>query len=193
MKIKDKKYINAHMVLQILLFLVLIAVDRLTKILAVKYLKGQPSITIIKNILELQYLENTGAAFGIFQNKQWLFYIITVAVLAVLFYMWFILNRRLKKYCRFCEVCPQDFKLKTYRHINYLNYLLAVLSAGAIGNFVDRIVNKYVVDFICFKIINFPIFNFADICVTVTAVLLMIFFIFMYKDDKNFTIFSFKK
>jgi signal peptidase II len=68
-----------------------------------------------------------------------------------------------------------------------------ILASGAIGNLIDRIRFQYVVDFIYIRLINFPIFNFADICVSVSAVLLVVFFIFIYKDDKNFPIFSSKK
>ena len=68
-----------------------------------------------------------------------------------------------------------------------------ILAAGAIGNLIDRIRLHYVVDFIYISLINFPIFNFAYICVSVSAVLLVVFFIFIYKEDKNFAIFANKK
>ncbi|MBO4834677.1 MAG: signal peptidase II, partial [Lachnospiraceae bacterium] len=70
---------------------------------------------------------------------------------------------------------------------------LVILAAGAIGNLIDRIAHTYVVDFIYFRLINFPIFNFADICVTLSAIFLIIFLVFIYKDDPEFTIFSKKK
>ena len=74
----------------------------------------------------------------------------------------------------------------------FINYIFSVLAAGAIGNLIDRIAYGYVVDFIYFKFIDFPVFNIADICVTLSAFVLVVFFIFFYKEDKNFHLF-FKK
>ena len=61
---------------------------------------------------------------------------------------------------------------------------LVVLCAGAIGNFIDRIINGYVVDFIYFEIINFPIFNIADIYVCISVFLLLYLLIFHYKEEE---------
>lgn len=193
MNTKTQK-INIHIVIQIILFVVLIAADRFTKYLAVTHLKGQEPVPVIKDIIELRYLENSGAAFGMFQNMQWMFYIITVIVMAVIIVMWVLLNRRLKTYIQLPTQSDNNtkiyFRKNTYSNVIFLNYMLAALAAGAVGNLIDRLSQKYVVDFIYFRIIDFPIFNFADICVTVTAVLLIIFFIFIYKDDPEFVIFK---
>ncbi len=193
MNTKTQK-INIHIVIQIILFVVLIAADRFTKYLAVTHLKGQEPVPVIKDIIELRYLENSGAAFGMFQNMQWMFYIITVIVMAVIIVMWVLLNRRLRTYIQLPTQTDNNskiyFRKKTYSNVIFLNYMLAALAAGAVGNLIDRLAQKYVVDFIYFRIIDFPIFNFADICVTVTAVLLIIFFIFIYKDDPGFIIFK---
>jgi len=59
-----------------------------------------------------------------------------------------------------------------------------LIFAGALGNFIDRVIRNYVVDFIYFKPINFPIFNFADICVTVGTFLLFISLMFVYKENE---------
>lgn len=190
---KLKKKINLHIVIQIIFFIALLAADRITKLAAVKYLKGHDAIPVIKDVIELRYLENSGAAFGIFQNMQWMFYIITAIVLVVIAVLFISLNKKLHTYSDLAETDPDSFHIKTYSGIIYFNYLIAALAAGAIGNLIDRVTTKYVVDFIYFKIIDFPIFNFADICVTLTAVLLIIFFIFGYKEDKNLTIFGSKK
>ena len=64
-----------------------------------------------------------------------------------------------------------------------LNYIIVFLIAGAIGNYIDRIANNYVVDFIYFSLINFPVFNVADCYVTVSVILLFILILFYYKDD----------
>ena len=188
-----RKYINIHALVQIILAIALIAADQITKLLAVLYLKDNDPYVLIDGVLELKYLENTGAAFGIFQNKQWLFYIITAVIAGLVVLFWFMILSRLKKYCRFGVVCPNTFCRKTYNDLIGLTYILTMLFAGAIGNLIDRIANRYVVDFIYFSIINFPVFNFADILVSVSAVLLIIFFIFIYKEDEYFSLFGKKE
>ena len=65
---------------------------------------------------------------------------------------------------------------------NPLLWSLAILCAGAVGNLIDRIMHRYVIDFIYFSVINFPIFNVADIYVTVSVILLIILVLFHYKD-----------
>ena len=140
--------------LTIILLAILIAVDHLTKHLAVVYLKGQPPIVLIKDTLELHYLENHGAAFGMLQNQQWLFAVLTVVFLVIA--VWFF--RKVPKTKKYLP----------------LSVCVTFLVAGAIGNFIDRVVNKYVVDFIYFSGINFPIFNVADICVSLSVILLVL-------------------
>ena len=65
-----------------------------------------------------------------------------------------------------------------------INFVLTFIFAGAIGNFIDRVVNSYVTDFIYFSLINFPVFNVADIYVTCGVILLFIILIFCVDDDK---------
>lgn len=190
---KFKKKINIHIVIQLIMFVILLVADRITKYAAVKYLKGNDAVQIIKDVVELRYLENSGAAFGIFQNMQWMFYIITAIILVIIVILFISTNKKLHGYCDLITTDPDSFHFKTYNGIIFFNYLIAALAAGAIGNLIDRLTTKYVVDFIYFKIINFPIFNFADICVTLTAALLIIFFIFVYKEDDNFSILGSKK
>ncbi len=185
-----KQKIRKHSIIQIVLFLVLIAVDQLTKLWVVQTLKGQPEVPFIKDAIVFRYLENNGAAFGFMKNKQILFYIITVFVLAIVVFICLRVRNRLDTYS---ELDGSLFKIKTFNSGIILNYTLAILGAGAIGNFIDRIAHNYVVDFIYFKFINFPIFNFADICVTCSAIFLVIFFLFVYKEDPNFNVFSSKK
>ena len=182
--------LKKNTIIQILLFLVLIAIDQLTKYWAVIKLKDQPSIPLIKNVLELRYLENNGAAFGFLQNKQWLFYVITVIVLIAIC---IVFVRIIQQSNQYMQLDAEKIRKKTLKDSAILNYVLVILAAGAIGNLIDRIAHTYVVDFIYFRLINFPIFNFADICVTLSAIFLIIFLVFIYKDDPEFTIFSKKK
>ena len=134
------------------LIIILILADQLTKLWALAELRGSEGISVITGIFELQYLENRGAAFGILQNHQVLFLLITVLAAVLLTYI----------YARI----PDDKKYIPLR----ICYVL--LMAGAFGNMIDRAFRGYVVDFFYFKLIDFPIFNVADIYVTVTMVLL---------------------
>lgn len=145
------------------LIIILILADQLTKLWALAELRGSEGISVITGIFELQYLENRGAAFGILQNHQVLFFLITVLAAVLLTYI----------YARI----PDDKKYIPLR----ICYVL--LMAGAFGNMIDRAFRGYVVDFFYFKLIDFPIFNVADIYVTVTMVLLMGLILFYYKEE----------
>lgn len=142
---------------------ILVIFDQFTKYLAVSHLAGREARVLIPGILELRYLENNGAAFSMLQNQQWFFYILTAVFL--IFAIW--LMRKI----------PQNTS-----EFNPLLWSLAILCAGAVGNLIDRIMHRYVIDFIYFSVINFPIFNVADIYVTVSVILLIILVLFHYKD-----------
>jgi len=158
--------------IDLIILAVLVVLDQFTKLLAVNNLKDASAVAIIRNVLELQYLENNGAAFGMLQNQKAFFVLIAVLILIVICYVIFLL--------------PDDKKY------NYLDFLLVMVASGAIGNMIDRFRTGYVVDFIYFKLINFPIFNVADIYVTVSTILLIILFLFYYKED-DFAFLSFKQ
>ncbi len=143
---------------------VLILIDQFTKKLAVTHLKGQEPIVIWKNVFELRYLENRGAAFGILQNRRSLFLVLTVIVLLVILYIY------LKR-------------IPSERRFFWFDFIAVLFFAGAIGNFIDRFVQDYVVDFFYFCLIDFPIFNVADIYVTVAAFLLIFLGLFYYKEE----------
>ena len=153
----------AKMIKIITIWVLLVIPDQLTKMLAVRYLKGASPIVLIKGILELSYVENAGAAFGILQNARWFFLILTVAILAGLAY---IMHKLVQK--------PDFMALKT---------TLCFIAAGAVGNMIDRFTHGYVVDFIYFKLIDFPVFNVADIYVTCSAFALAILIFAVYKDE----------
>lgn len=143
---------------------VLVILDQYTKLLAVTHLKDQPDIPILKDIFELSYVENRGAAFGMLQNKQLLFVILTLVVMVVLMDIY----RRMPDTKRYlpCRIT------------------ILFLEAGAIGNLVDRVSQGYVVDFFYFKLIDFPVFNVADIYVTVSVFVLAILLLFFYKEEE---------
>lgn len=183
----SNKKLTLNCIIQLLLLFLFLAADRLTKLAAVNSLKGKESIVLIDNVLELKYLENSGAAFGIFQNRQWLFYIITAVVIIIVCFLWIRVVRSSKRYIK---SKGDELNNKTFSDAMFFNYILIILAAGALGNLYDRIIHSYVVDFIYIKAVNFPVFNFADICVTGAALLVVIFFIFIYKEDKELPVFS---
>lgn len=150
----------------------LVALDRISKIWAVRTLKGAEDIILIRNVFQLHYLENRGMAFGMMQNQQIFFYIITVVILAVA--MYFLVKTPAKK-----------------RYLPLLTVIVLII-AGAIGNLIDRASQKFVVDFLYFSLIDFPIFNVADCYVTVGcfSVIIMMFF---YKDEELSELYSLKK
>ena len=142
----------------------LVAFDQWTKLLAVRHLMGQAAVPILDGVFELHYLENRGAAFGILQGQKGIFLLCTAVVLVVLAFYY---NRM-----------PVTGRFRLLRLVGVL------LSAGAVGNLIDRMQHSYVVDFLYFKLIDFPIFNVADCYVTVGAVLLAAAILFVYKEDE---------
>ncbi|MCH4191230.1 MAG: signal peptidase II [Butyrivibrio sp.] len=165
---KKKKFI----LFDIILMIILVLFDQFTKYLAVLQLKDQPAVPIIKGVLELNYLENKGAAFGMLQNQKFFFILIAIMIMFIIAYVIYLL--------------PDDKKY------NIMHILLVMVCSGACGNMIDRLANNYVVDFIYFVLINFPIFNVADIYVTVSTALFIILFLFVYK-EQDFAFLSFKQ
>ena len=145
---------------EILAIFILIILDQVTKILATNYLKSG-DLTIIPNFFYLTYTENTGAAWSILEGQMWFFYVITIAALGLfIFYLG-----------------------KTKESAKLERISLTLMIAGTFGNFIDRIFLQYVRDFIGFFIFNysFPIFNVADMELTIGAALLIISFLIPVK------------
>ena len=161
-----------HLMIEAVMIVALVIIDRVTKEMAVKKLMNKPAYVLIDGVFELRYLENRGAAFGMLQNRQWFFIIVGIIMFAGVIY---ILVR-----------IPVDKK--------YIIVQIAVtmIAAGAIGNMIDRISQNYVVDFLYFSLIDFPIFNVADIYVTVSCIMLAVMLIFVYMED-DLAFLSFKK
>lgn len=144
------------------IFVVALFLDQITKIFARK-LNGKPSIVLIENVLEFRYLENRGAAFGILQGQSVLFLLIAVFVL---FFM-IVFFRKVPK----------------TGHFFPLSVTFAFMTAGAVGNTIDRVYFGYVTDFIYFKLIDFPTFNVADIWITCATFILLFLILFKYKEE----------
>lgn len=146
-----------------ILFVVLVFLDQITKYLAITHLKDGTDVVLIDKVFRLHYLENRGAAFGMLQNQKIFFIFIAIVILAAICYVIFRMPNK-KKYTAF--------------HI-----LLGIIAAGAVGNMIDRFQFDYVVDFLYFELINFPIFNVADIYVTCATILLAGLLLFYYKEE----------
>ncbi|WP_283112379.1 signal peptidase II [Lactobacillus gallinarum] len=119
---------------------------------------------IIPEILSFNYLQNDGAAWNILTGQMWLFYAISVIAIAVCLY--FLFNKKYKN--------------------ALFDVGLALVLGGIIGNFIDRLHLKYVVDMLQLDFINFNIFNIADSAITTGVLIIFIYLIFFAdKDDKN--------
>ena len=147
----------------VLFIVLLIILDQITKIVAVHFLGGGQKVILIPGVLEFTLIHNSGAAFGILQNAMLFFFIITAAALVMIF---FILSRT-----------------PSARRYLPMRLCLYFIAAGAVGNLIDRAVFSYVRDFIYFSLINFPVFNVADIYVTLSVIFMLILILFKYKDE----------
>jgi len=131
-----------------------IVIDQMVKIIVSSTLKLNYSNEIISNFFNLTYVQNDGAAWSIFSGNR-LFLIFVAIMSIILIYVYFIKNKKLT---------------------NFENITYGLLLGGIIGNLIDRIIFGYVIDYLDFLIFNynFPIFNFADICIVVSVFLLII-------------------
>lgn len=151
---------------------ILIFLDQYTKHWAVVRLKDNSPIIVIDKVLEFSYLENRGAAFGSMQGKQSFFIILTFIFTIFLLYIL--------------------YKVPKTKYYTPLICSVVILISGAIGNFIDRASQNYVVDFISAVFIDFPIFNVADIYVVCSMILIAILVTFYYKDE-DFSFLSLKR
>jgi len=146
--------------MQLFYIALIIFIDHLTKYLAkIKFSSGK-ELTLVQNYLELTYVENRGAAFGILKEKKFFLVGFTIFAVCYMFY-YLVVNRNLNKWYRVS---------------------LILIISGAIGNLIDRIFRGYVIDFIHFyikDIFDWPVFNVADISVVLGSILLGISMIFI--------------
>ena len=162
-----------YAVFALISFLILIVFDQWTKSLAVAYLMDKDPFIIIKNVFQLRYLENRGAAFGMMQGQQTFFLITGVIAVVILAYIY--------------------FKLPWTKRFVPLRAVALLIASGAVGNMIDRVTLGYVVDFFYFELIDFPIFNVADIYVTCATIVLALLILFYYKDEELDCLFPKKK
>ena len=141
-----------------------VALDQLTKWLAVIYLQGEPSFPLWQDVLHFTFVKNEGAAFGMLKDHRWVFMIFsTVAIIGMLIYLF-------------------AFRPKS----KLMQITLAAVIGGGIGNMIDRVALGYVIDFIDFTLIDFAVFNIADCFVTVGAfAMIALLIIETVKEEKN--------
>lgn len=147
----------------IFVVILIIVFDQLSKWLVVTNMELHQSIPIVDGWLHITSTRNKGAAFSLLENQLWFFIIIALIAVSLLSYLIYRFRREDK----------------------FLGYVFAFILGGAVGNLIDRILTGEVIDFIDFAIINFPIFNIADIAITVGTALLIIYVLFN-KNNKLF-------
>lgn len=173
-KNSDNKKVSRGIMLFVdaLIIALFLGLDQYTKYLASTRLKGNPPWVLIDGVLELQYLENRGSAFGMLQNQK--FFILFVGVIFLAVILFFL------------------FKLPEKKKFVKVHVLLSVVIAGGAGNMLDRFRFDFVVDFISFVLINYPIFNVADIYIVLATIGLFALFMFVFQ-EKDLEFLSFKQ
>lgn len=171
------KKVFMRYILPVLGVVAVVFLDQWTKYLTVTKI-ADSRIVLWENVFELVYVKNNGMAWGMFQNMQWLFVIVTPIVLGLV--AWFYVKM------------PYEKKFVPMR------VLTVMLAGGAIGNLLDRMFRGefckgHVVDMFYFKAIDFPVFNVADSFICVSFALLAILVIFKYTDDDFDRMFHLKK
>lgn len=141
---------------------VIIGIDQWTKYLTVTHIPLHDVVEVIPGVLSWMYLQNSGAAWSILEGQMWFFYLITLVVVGIIIYY-------LQKYGK---------------NSRLLSIALAFILAGAVGNFIDRLRIEYVVDMIRLEFIDFPIFNVADMSLSI-GVALMLLYVVLDETDKK--------
>ena len=134
----------------------LIGLDQLIKIIVDANMTVSQSIPVIQDVLHLTYVQNEGAAFGIFQGQRWILVGVTSVVILAGIYL--LAAKKLKS--------------------RFLIWSVALVIAGGVGNLIDRIFRHFVIDYIEVRLINFAVFNFADCCVVVGTIMIICYLLF---------------
>ena len=141
---------NTNIILVVILVSVLLGIDLLLKYLVSTYLT---TVNIIDNFFSLTYVLNDGAAFSLFASRIYL--LILIAIICLFFII---------------------YELKNNLDDRVLSIGYSLVLAGLLGNFLDRLIDGYIIDYLSFKILgyNYPIFNFADILIVVGIIVVII-------------------
>lgn len=144
--------------------IVLTVIDRLTKYIAVSTVKINGPMEFLFGLFQFRYVENTGAAFSSFSDNTEILTVVTLLI--ILFCLILLLSRKIRSL--------------------FVNICLLLVTAGGIGNVIDRIAYGFVIDFIEPLFIDFAVFNFADCCITVGAFMLIGYEIYeLINEQKN--------
>ena len=143
------------MIFSIIVVILAVVLDQVSKYLSVEYLMDIDTFPLIKDILHFTYLENRGAAFGMLANNRWVFMIASVGgILAIA--GWMIVSK------------PKS---------RWVQCAMSLIIGGGIGNMIDRVRLGYVIDFIDCRFIDFYVFNIADSCVCVGCAMVILWVI----------------
>lgn len=151
--------------LVIILSAVIVGIDQLIKYFVFNFLKPVGSVDVIPGLFSLDYVENKGAAFGMMANMRWVFIVFTIVVIAIILYV--------------------VFKKKITNKLFIASAILLI--GGGIGNLIDRIFLGFVIDYLSVSFFP-PVCNFADYCITIGTVLLLVYLLFFsdyFKSNKK--------
>lgn len=140
----------------------IVVIDQVIKYFVAMYLPQVGVVTAIPHLLYLNYVENRGVAFGMFENMRWIFVALTSVIIVILLYI--IIFKKIKS---------KMFLISS-----------ALIIGGGIGNLIDRVLYGYVIDYLQLSFFS-PVCNFADYAVTVGTVLLVIYLLFMSDSSKK--------
>lgn len=159
-------------VVPLLCILILVGFDQFTKFFIKNNMELYESKPLINGVFSITYIQNKGMAWGMFQGKRIMFIIVTIILLCGCLYVYKNIAGKAKYLA--------------------MKIVLVLLISGAVGNFIDRFAYGYVIDFFDFVLINFPVFNVADIFVVVSMFLGVFLLIFKYNDEEFNEILGFK-
>jgi signal peptidase II len=153
---------TVHMVWTAIIVLI-IAADQVTKLIAMNNIEYGEMITVLDKFLYFTYHENTGAAWGIFPNGRYVFIVLTIIVSVALIY--YLMKNENK----------------------FLRISLSFIIAGALGNWIDRVIRGSVIDFIDLRLwsFHFNIFNIADTFIQIGTIMLAVYILFIHEDKKS--------
>lgn len=163
------KIVLRKVLIPLVSILAIIGLDQYVKYLVVEKVAGTSGISVIDNVFSIYYVENKGMAWGMMQNKQIFFIIMTPIVVAALLYFY--------------------YKIPFEKKFILLRICSIFFIGGALGNAIDRVIrgeelfHGFVVDMFYFELIDFPVFNVADSFITVGFVILVISTFFVYKES----------
>lgn len=140
------------------------ALDQFTKYIVISSFQLYESKSVIDGVFSFTYIQNRGMAWGMFQGKIPVFLIFTSIILVLCF-----------------RVLYNVVDIKRYI---WVKYVLILLVSGALGNLIDRVSLGYVIDFLHFELIDFPVFNVADIYVVVSMITAIILLMFVYSNTE---------